>query len=679
MAWGAIQLKPGVDTQMTLSANQAGVSVSQLIRYKEQMIQSYGGWQNLTATTIGSTIRDLHPWQGLGLTSARLGIGATQSLAVYNSGDGSITTITPQTNTTNPTPNFSISSGSNVLTVVDGGSSATTFNTVYFNTPVAIGAFLLNGAYPINSVTGSSIYTILLPSVSTSTVTSSGKLPIFNTSSGSASVRVTLSNNAFTATPGLYQQFIATTSVGGLTIQGPYQIASVIDSTDFRINATQQASATATATMNGGLAQLKYYITIGPTAAGSGFGAGGFGSGGFGTGTASAGATGTPITAVDWTQDNWGNILLACPQDGAIYTWSPDSGNSNASVITNAPFFNGGIFVSMPQQILVAWRSVQSSGVQDPLIVRWCNAGDYTNWTVSNQTTAGSFRIPTGSKIIGGIQAPQFGLISTDIDVWTMTYVGGTVIFNFTRVGTGCGWIGSHACGVLAGNPYWMGTNNFFGMGANGVQPLPCTVWDQVFQNLSSSANQYKVRVAVNSAFNEIAWFYPSASSAGENDSYVKVHIEGNEYEWDYGTLTRTAWTDVSILGMPIGADASGQLYSHETGTTITGASLPTFQTGWWAIGEGQEYPFVDMIIPDFIFGLRSAAQSATLAITFVGCDYPGGPQTTYGPYTVSSTTQFINTRIRNKLLSAIITSNASTEFWRIGRIRFRFGQSGRR
>jgi len=683
MPWQAIQLKPGVDTQMTLAANQAGVSQSQLIRYKGQMIQCYGGWANLVATTIASTIRDLHPWQGIGLSDPYVGIGATQSLTVYNSADGSISDITPQTRTSNPTPNFSISSGSNVLTVVDGGSSVTTFNTVYFNTPVAIGAFLLNGAYPVNSVGGSSIYTILLPSNSTSTVASSGILPIFSASSGSGVVTVTLPNNGFQVINGLFQQFIAATTIGsslGLVIQGPYQISSVIDSTRFTINAPTQSSTTATATMNGGLAQLVYYITLGPSATGTGFGALGFGLGGFGgVGGASSGGTGTPITAIDWTQDNWGVALLACPEDGPIYVWSPDSGFNNAQVINEAPFFNGGIFVSMPQQILVAWRSTQSSGVQDPLIVRWSDAEDFTNWTVSNQTTAGSFRIPTGSNIVGGKLCPQFGLISTDIDVWTMTYVGGTVIFNFTRVGSGCGWIGSHACGVLSGNPFWMSTSNIFTLGANGVVPLPCSVWDQVFQNMTAVANRYKVRVAVNSAFNEVAWFYPSAASLGENDSYVKVHIEGNEYEWDYGSLSRTAWADVSIVGMPIGADTSGQIYQHETGTSITGVSLPSFRTGWWTIGETQEIPFVDMIIPDFIYGLRSGTPDASLTITFFGADYPDGPQTMYGPYTVTSSTQFINTRIRNKLLSALIQSSASTEFWRIGRIRMRFAQSGRR
>jgi|SRR5882672_561574 len=679
MAWGAIQLKPGVDTQLTLSANSAGVSQSQLIRYKESLIQTVGGWVNYINTTIPSTVRDLHPWQDINGVK-HLGVAATASLGVVTA--GSFTDITPQTTITNPAPNFSISSGSNLVTVVDGGANASVFNTIYFNTPVAIGAYLLNGAYPINSVLGSTIYTIRLPSNSTSTVISSGKLPIFNITNGSATITVTLSNNAFPIISGLFQQFIAPTQVGtssnGILVQGKYQISTIIDSTQFTITAVTQSATTAQATMNASLAQIVYYVTLGPLPAGSGFGAGGFGSGGFGTGTAAVGVPGTPITATDWTTDNWGEVYLSCPFNGPIYAWAPDFGFQNAQVINQAPFFNGGIFISMPQQILVAWASTESTGVQDPLVVRWSNQADYTNWTVSNQTSAGSFHLPTGSTIVGGIQAPQQGLISTDVDVWTMTYVGGVVIFNFTRVGNGCGWISSHACGILAGTPFWMSNNNFFTLGASGVVPLPCTVWDQVFQNLSAT-NQRKVRVAVNSAFNEIAWFYPSANSTGENDSYVKVHIEGQEYEWDYGLLSRTAWTDVSILGMPIGVDTSGQLVQHENGTAITGAGLPSFQTGWWTIGEGQEIPYIDMIIPDFVFGLRSGSPDATINITFFGVNYPGDTPMVYGPFDITQSTEFINIRARNRLMSALIQSNASSEFWRIGRIRFRYAQSGRR
>ena len=64
--------------------------------------------------------------------------------------------------------------------------------------------------------------------------------------------------------------------------------------------------------------------------------------------------------------------------------------------------------------------------------------------------------------------------------------------------------------------------------------------------------NLEKVCCAVNSEFNEVTWYYPSASGGtGEIDKYVKYNIE--EKSWDYGTMPRSAWTDQSVLGQPIG------------------------------------------------------------------------------------------------------------------------------
>lgn len=673
MPMGSVTFRPGVNTGLTPSLNEAGISESQLIRFKDGVPQTYGGWETLFGTAIGSTVRDLHPWGGPNDTKF-LGIGARTSLTVYNSSAASLTDITPQTNTTNPTPNFSVSSGSNVVTIVDAGSSASTFNTVYFNTPVAVGDLLLNGAYQINTVTGSSIYTILSSVSASTTIASSGILPIFTTSSGSATVTVTLPNHNFTATPGLYQQFIATTSVGGLTVQGPYQIASVIDSTSFTIIAPTQATSASTTTMNNGLAQLVYYITLGPQPAGGGFGSGGFGSGGFGSGSATTGAAGTPITATDWTLDNWGNILLACPEDGPVYTWGSDSGFGNAEVVTEAPFFNGGIYISMPQQILVCWRSVQSSGVQHNLVVRWCDAGDFTNWTVSDQTTAGSFTIPTGSVIMGGLQAPKFGVIWTDIDAWVQSYVGGDTVFNHTRIGTGCGLVGKHAAAVIAGEVYWCGRSNLFKLGANGVAPLPCTVWDYIFQNINTS-HLSKVYCAPNSAFNEIMWMFPSLNVT-ECDSYVKMNILSGE--WDYGALSRTAWSDISILGNPIGVDAEGVVWQHEEGDATTGAPVPSFQSGWWSIADGNELAFVDFVIPDFRWGLFTGSDSAQVQITFFSANYPGDTPRVYGPFTVTEATEYITPRIRGRLMSVLV-QGANSVFWRLGRIRYRYASAGRR
>lgn len=671
MPMGAVQLVPGVNTQRTLAANQTGVSQSQLVRYKDGMVQTYGGWESIF-TTIASTVRDLHAWQDI-QQRQWLAAGATSNLVVM-SDDAGTADITPQTRTTNPIPNFSISSGSNIVTIVDANSAPTVFNTVFFNTPVAIGNLLLNGAYDIVSALSTGSYTISASVAASTTITSSGKLPIFNTTNGSPTITVTLSNNNFPAILGLNQTFRAPTTVDGQTVFGAYNITTVIDSTNFTITSNIISSGTATATMNSSFAQLVYYVTLGPQQSGSGFGAGGFGSGGFGSGITIVGEQGTPITADDWSLDNWGEILLACPTDGPIYQWSPESGYLNAQVISEAPFFNGGIFISMPQQILVAWRSTQSSGTQDNLIIRWSDSGNFANWTPATSTTAGSFKLSSGSIIKGGLQAPTRGVIWTDIEVWVMQYVGGDVIFNFTKVGTGCGLVGQHAAGIIAGDVMWMSFNNFFKLSDNGVTPIPCSVWDFVFQNINT-VQLSKVRCAPNSSFNEIAWFFPSVDAV-ENDSYAKLNIA--EGEWDYGSLQRTAWADVSVIGNPVGADPLGAIWQHEEGEDQTGASVTSFRTGWWTIAEGEDLVFVDFVMPDFKWSIYPAAEDAQINLTFFTVDYPGDSPRVFGPYTVTKATEYVSVRLRGRLMSVFIQSNNSV-FWRIGQIRFRFARSGRR
>jgi hypothetical protein len=178
------------------------------------------GWQGLTN----------NKYLAVSTTGSSINGGALNVIV-----QGSNVDISPQTQINNNPVNFSISSGSNLVTIVDANSSATPFTTIYLNTPVAIGNLLLSGGYQVNAALGSSQYTILSSVAASTTITSSGLVPLFTVSSGSALVTVTLSNNNYTTTTGLYQQFIAPTTLGGITIQGPYLIASIIDSTSFKI------------------------------------------------------------------------------------------------------------------------------------------------------------------------------------------------------------------------------------------------------------------------------------------------------------------------------------------------------------------------------------------------------------------------------------------------------------
>ena len=103
MPMQSVQLRPGVNVERTFSANEAGVSQSQLIRYKDQMIQTYGGWSQYVPSAIPSTVRALHAWQDIS-GEQYIGVGATANLVIVS--DGTNSDITPQTATINSSADF---------------------------------------------------------------------------------------------------------------------------------------------------------------------------------------------------------------------------------------------------------------------------------------------------------------------------------------------------------------------------------------------------------------------------------------------------------------------------------------------------------------------------------------------------------------------------------------------
>lgn len=669
-----LKLRPTVNTQQTYLLNEAEISASQLIRFKDRLAQKLGGWTKFFPFALDGVPKDIHPWADLNAVS-RLGIGTTQELAAIT--NGVLQDITPQTLISDFAPDFSTTTSSSTVTVVDPNiADVTTYDSAFFNTPVSVGGLNLRGLYAITTIGGATQYDVEDDQVATATIANGGDVPEFVTASGSAIVTVNFNAHGLSA-GGSFTFPIATTG-GGVTIHGTYSVLTVPTADSFTISANVQASSAVTFSMNGGDAQIIYYIALGPAAGGSGFGVGGFGVGGFGSGTVPSSQTGTPITATSWSLDNWGEILLACPKNGGIYRWSPDDGFQNAQLVPNAPIFNGGIFVAMPEQILVAWASVASGEQQDPLTVRWSDALDYTNWTDTITTQAGDFRIPTGSMIVGGIQGPQQALIWTDLDVWAMQYIGPPLVFGFNKISTGCGLIGQHAACTLRGVVYWMSAGNFFQLSGSGVQEIPCSVWDFIFQDIDT-VHQDKCIMAANSAFDEVTCYFPSLSGgSGEIDSYVKLNVA--EGSWDSGRLARTAWTDQSVLGPPIGTTPNGIIYQHETSTDADGAPLnASFTTGWFKITEGTDFAFVDWLFPDMKFGLYGSTQNASVQVTIEVADYPNGSVRAFGPYTMTAAKTFINLRLRGRYIRLTFASSDVGSFWRMGAPTYRVAPDGRR
>lgn len=680
MPFGSVRLIPGVNAERTPTLLEASYATSGLIRFKDGLVQKLGGYTKYFPSTVSGVPRALHAWDDLNQV-ARLAVGTTTQLDVITSGN--LSTLTPQTKTTDFTPRFTTVIGSASIQSVDNNiADVTVYDSIYFNTPVTVGGLVLSGLYQITSIAASNAYTFNAAAAATIAETTAGAVPRFNTTTGTSSVTVDVDHHGLSV--GNTFDFPISTTVGGVTIVGVYTVITVPNANSFTIAASNLASSTTIAFMNAGNVEMVYYITLGPAGPGTGYGFGTYGSGVYGGSTIASQQIGTTITATDWSFDNWGKLLLACPAGGGIYTFDPNGGFQNAGLVSTAPPFNGGIFVSMSTQILVAWGSTARASVgvyRDPMLVRWCASGDFTDWVPTSRNQAGSFRIPIGSSTVGGLQTAQQGLIWTDLDLWAMSYLGYPLVFAFNKIASGCGLAGQHAAGQLRSNVFWMGANkNFYVLGSGGVQVLPCPVWDAVFQDLDTT-NIYKVRAAPNTVFNEMCWYYPSISGGtGECDKYVKINVAEPGTPWDYGSLARSAWIDQSVLGTPIGASPQSAIYQHEQTNDADGAPLvPVFTTGYFMIAEGEDFSVVDQILPDFRWGTFAGSQTAQVKMTFNLVDFPGDTPRTYGPYTVTQATQMLSVRMRGRQMSITCTSNDTGSFWRLGRVRYRYAPDGRR
>jgi len=750
MPFGEVRLIPGVNVERTPTLLEAGVAQSQLIRYKDGLVQKLGGWQKFYPNAVPGVPRDLHAWEDLNGTN-HLGMGSTTQLAVITG--GVYQDITPQILTSDFAPNISATAGTTTVSITDPNiSNVTIYDSVFFNVPVSQGGIVLSGLYPItliggahtfniaaataaattalnpnatnastiaggntlnftatpswvvaNMVVSDIIATTAIPAgaivssvtgttvVISTTVASPGvgsgdnivfsSVPVFTATSGSANVSVYLNNHGLAA--GATVIFPVSTTGNGVTIVGAYTVISVTDANNFSITVANQASTSGVFVMNNGKAELIYYINLGPPAIGAGYGLGTYGSGGYGTGVTGSSQTGTEITATDWTMDNWGQILMACPRGGGVYEFNPIGGFANAGLVPNAPIFNNGMFISNSQQIMFVWGStaVENIGVElDPMLIAWCDSGNFSQWTPLTTNQAGNFRIPIGSKIMGGMAVANQNLFWTDLDLWAANYQGQPFVYGFNKIGAGAGLISSHAAQQLRGNVYWMGPSNFYGFTGSGVSVIPCPVWDFVFQNMNTSFVQ-NVRALPNTPYNEAGWEFPSAASAnGENDSYVKFNITDPGAPWDYGSLARSAWIDQTVLGNPIGASPTGIIYQHETSNDADGQPmLPAFTTGYFYIAEGEDYAFVDQIYPDFRWSFFGAAQTAQIQLTFNVTNYPVDAPTSYGPYTVTQSTEYVSVRFRGALMSITVASSDVGSFWRLGKVRYRYAAAGRR
>jgi hypothetical protein len=666
MAQQKLLLKPGVNTQATQTLAEGTWSTSNLIRWREGYLEKLGGWRKYDPTPCVGVVRGMHSWMDLS-SIVYLVTGSNERLQLYT--QGSVFDITPIRATDDVTAAFSTTSGSSTVAIDAVAHQANVGDWIRIYNAVSVGGIVLLGYYQVTAIIGPDDFEIDAGALATSTAVAGGNTPLFATTNGSSTVTVTFEDHGYSPGDTFFVQ--VSTAVGGLTINGAYLVETVPDPDTFTITAVSGASSTASAYENGNDVTIQFLLASGsstdvPLA---GWGSGGWGEGTWGFSSAGSGAI-NPLR--NWFLDNFGEYLIAQYTNGPFYVWQPPVGQNNpATLIATAPDINTASFVAMPQAQVIA-LGAEVLGSQDPLLVRWSDAGDYTNWTASSTNQAGSFRLSRGSRIVGGLQAPQTALIWTDTDVWSMRYTGTPFIYGFDTIGSGCGMIAPKAAAVLGRATYWMSSRGFFTFGDGGVSPIVCDVWDQVFPRLSF-ANASKIVAAANSPFHEVAFYFPSTDGDGEIDSYVKLNTVTGA--WDYGSLTRTAWLDESIIGQPVGVDLEHYIQQHETSDNADEEAMTGVfaETGYIDIADGLEYPFVDMVIPDFKWRGTEPALSLTLYFT----DFPGATPSIEGPFTVTPTTTFFSVRARARQVALRIEDN-SFGWWRLGAIRVRSAPSGR-
>jgi hypothetical protein len=678
MPWVPIQLAPGLNVELTPTDLRGGYSSTSLGRFRAGRFQKMGGWTKYYPNLISGSPRATHAFQDLA-GNDRVAIGGTTSLLDLTS--GLLTDVTPQTVATTPTCSFTTTIGSPIVTIVDAGiTNVTSYDAVYFRAPVSVDTIILHGVYQITTYLSAHSYSITAAKNGAAGVATGGAVPTFTATAGSANITVTFADHGLSAGDDIV--FPVATTVGGISISGRYIAQSITSSSAFVITAANAAATTpgAPVAMNSGNAAFTYHIAIGPIAAGGAYGTGNYGAGAYGLGAAVSAQTGTDITATDWTLDNWGELLVSCPDGGGIYYWGPASGFSNSSLISTGPYFNTGMFISNVQQMIIAYGSTIQAKIgiyHDPLRVKWCDSEDLTMWTPASTNQAGGYRISKGSKCVGGAATPNRNLIWTDLGLWAMDYIGSSLVFSMAEIASGCGLIAKHAHTTLGGVTYWWTKSGFWTLSGDLATQLPCPVWDAVFQDLDTN-NLDRCHVGANSDHTEVWFFYPSKADAlGYCTRYAKVNVI--EQTWDIGSMQRNTWLDRSVAGNPIATTEGGALYKHEDGYNADLAPLaPYFITSWIYVSEGQDCVFVDRIIPDLKWGEYAGLDGAVLQVTVYAVKYPGDTPKTYGPFTINKAKQYISKRFRARQVMLKIQSSDMDSFWRMGHFRVRCAADGK-
>ena len=515
----------------------------------------------------------------------------------------------------------------------------------------------------------------------------------FATTSGSTTVVVTDATGGFTN--GAFVTFSGATAVGGLTLNGEYQLSTIGVSTS-TYNITASSAANATTTGGGAAVVAAYQVNPGPEYAVplTGWGAGSWGSGTWGLGSTSVDALRI------WNQSNFGQNLIFGPRGEEIYYWDANTSLTTRGVLlsslagaSDVPLHQNFLLVSDTSRfVLVFGTNEIGDTILDPMLIRWSDQEDAVQWTPSITNQAGSVRLSHGSRIVTALQSRQEILVWTDSSLYSLQYLGPPFVWGSQLLADSISIVGPSAAAIASGVTYWMGVDKFYKYDGR-VQTLRCDLRQYIFSDINS-AQYEQVFASTNEGFNEVWWFYCSSNSNAV-DKYVACNYA--EDIWYYGTMARTAWLDSGLRNYPLAATYNYNVVNHEQGVddNATGTALPIeayISSSQFDIGDGHNFGFVWRVLPDITFrGSTATSPQATMYLQPLqnsGSGY-NNPQSVAGSNSgvvtrtavipVEEFTGQINTRVRGRQMAFKIDSTALGVTWQLGAPRIDIRPDGRR
>ena len=724
MALTKIKFAPGIDKQDTAVGAEGRWVDSDNVRFRYGLPEKVGGWQSLLNDTIVGVARKMLPFVDND-GNRYVAIGTDKFLLIYF--EGQLFDVTP------------LKADITGATIATDGTTAVCTITTSSAHGINVGDIVLFDSVTLPGGTGYSasdfedknFQVITVPSPTTFTITQS-TVSTGSASGGSITLKpyepVGPAAQSYGYGFGIGNYGGTITGAATTTVNNSGVIAA--GATSFVVTDSSVLPSTGTLLINSELMAYSGNNTSTNTISGVTRAQGGTADVEHANGSTVTNATdftgfGEAVTASAvtlepglWSLSNFGEVLVATVLNGKTFTWNSGiaarlttraSTTTSGFQTTNNPTATRSTLISPTTRHLIHFgteTTIGSPATQNDMFIRFSADEDINEFTIEQTNTAGSQRLQDGTKIMGALVAKENILVWTDNALYTMKFVGAPFTFGFEQVGTNCGLIGQNAAVEIDGVAYWMGNNGFFSFDGT-VNSLPCSLEDDVYDNIDTTKGQ-QINAGINNLFTEVTWWYPTSGS-DFNDKYISYNYGednmrlpmGNWYGGTNSNSIRTTWIDALTYPKPyataynssntgtfpavVGQTGLGEsvLFEHEIGTDQINpngstTTLTSFiQSYSFSLQKDQSEVFLAMrrFLPNF--KVLTGNNQITIGIT----DFPAESlsDSTLSPFTITSSTNKVDTRARGRYASIKIENTGSGESWRFGTFQVDLQPDGRR